>query len=325
MTTGTSTKRHESCPLCGGTLGSRYQGVPDRLGTSPGTYSVHECAACGLALINPAPSGDLSPFYPDNYLSQEDSAAPESLLSRLERRYRYDQYQFDFRLLTRATGLEIGDAASYLDVGCGSGERVTYAAGRGCTRAVGIDRYAFGKQDSRKRVELINTEITDFRPAERFEVVSMFHVLEHVEDPVGVLRHLGDEVLAPHGTMVIQVPNYGSFERRLLGRRWFGLDAPRHLFQFDESTARKAVEGAGLEVVEVYQVNAPLHPVTIVPSVFPSLDVQRIWVRPGSRLVKLALQALWAAATIVAIPFSFVQNLARSASMLTVVARRKDR
>lgn len=321
MTTSASTKTHAVCPLCGGGLAERYDDVKDRLGTSTDTYRVDECMTCGLGLINPAPSGDLSAFYPDHYLSQEPASGATSLVSRLEQRYRYNQYRFDFRLLEKAAGIQIGDSVSYLDVGCGSGERVTYVSARGCARSVGIDRYDFGKRQSHANVELINTEIVDYRPSERFRVVSMFHVLEHVEEPVVILRHLCSEILEPDGVLVVQVPNYGSIERKLLGRRWFGLDAPRHLFQFDAATTRRAVEGAGLEVVQIYEVNAPLHPVTLVPSFLPALDVQRIWVRPGSAFSKLALQALWAVATVVAIPLAWLQNRARNASMLTVVAR----
>lgn len=320
---GTTVKHHAHCPLCSGALARRYSGVRDRLDTSTDAYDVDECRSCGLGLVNPAPSGDLSPFYPDSYLSQEGGSADgaQGLLSRAEQAYRYDQYRFDFRLLERAAGIEIAAAASYLDVGCGSGERVVYAAEHGCPRSVGIDRYRFAKRKPRRNVELVTTEITDYRPAERFQVVSMFHVLEHVEDPVGVLRHLRDAVVSPAGVVVIQVPNYGSVERRLLGSRWFGLDVPRHLFQFDSRTVRDVLRKAGYAVLEVYQENAPLHPVTVVPSLFRSLDVQRIWVRPGSRWSRLVLQGLWAAATIAAVPFGMVLNAMRSASMLTVVAR----
>lgn len=324
------TVTHTSCVLCDGSLRRRYDEIPDRLGTSLRTYELDECTACGLGLINPAPSGDLSAYYPANYLSQEESGngsdeEPTGALSRLERVYRYNQYRFDFGLLRKATGVDVATAGSYVDIGCGSGERVTYVADQGCARAVGVDRYKFGKSASRRAVELVNSEIVAFRPAERFDVVSMFHVLEHVEDPVGILRHLRDAVISADGVLVVQVPNYGAVERRLFGRRWFGLDAPRHLFQFDAATARTAVESAGFEVLAVARVNASLHPVTLVPSAFPALDVQRIWVRPGSRRTKVALQLLWAAVTMVAIPFAWVQNLTRNASMLTVIARPRPR
>lgn len=307
-----------ACPLCGGALAPRYSAIPDRLGTSAGGYTLVECADCGLGLINPAPTGDLSAFYPERYLSQEEGGS--GLLSELERRYRSDQYRFDFGLLAE-TGVEIATAASYLDVGCGSGERVEYAADQGCRRAVGIDRYDFGKAAPRDRVSLIGTEITDFRPGDLFEVVSLFHVLEHVEEPVEVLRHLREHVIASDGTLIAQVPNYGSVERRFFGRRWNGLDAPRHLFQFNAATAREVAERAGFEVVAVAARNATWHPVTLVPSLFPSLDVQRIWIEGGPAPRRILRQALWAACTLALAPLNWLQSRFGTGSMLTLVAR----
>lgn len=322
MTTGAAdptVEAHAVCPLCSGALRVKYATVADRLETSDQTYSVDECGSCGLGLVNPAPTGDLSRFYPERYLSGEE-ASNGGLVSRLERLYRFDQYRFDFQLLHRATGIDIGSTPSYLDVGAGSGERLAYARKRGCARCVGVDRYRFEKRSARG-VELVNGEITDYVPAERFQVVSMFHVLEHVEDPVGVLAHIGREVVGEDGALIVQVPNYGCRERRWFGDRWFGLDAPRHLFHFDRRTIQDVVEAAGLTVSAVLEVNAPLHPVTIVPSLFPGLDVQRTWVRPGSAWSRLARHVLWAAATLLAVPFGLIQNLRHDASMLTVIAR----
>ncbi|MCW2787356.1 MAG: Methyltransferase type 11 [Marmoricola sp.] len=317
-------RTHLACPLCGGGLRVRYPDLPDRFETSVAPWRLDECSGCGLGMINPAPAGDQSCYYPSSYLSQEgDASGPVAggLLSRLERSYRFDQYRYDFRLLAAASGVDVARSASYLDVGCGSGERVEYAAGLGVPHAVGIDRYRFAKQLPRANAELVTSEIVDFRPEERFAVVSMFHVLEHVEEPVAVLRHLGEHVVAEDGVLIVQVPNYGSAERRLFGRRWFGMDAPRHLFQFDERTVRRACEEAGLDVVAVRKANAPLHPVTLVPSLLPALDVQRIWVRPGRAWRKVIVQALWALATAVAIPVAWLQQVTGNASMLTVVAR----
>jgi SAM-dependent methyltransferase len=308
-------------------LRPRLDRIRDRLGTSVGRYRLDECVRCGLGLINPAPTGDLSPYYPGQYLSQEagedggGGGRPEGLLSRAERWYRYDQYRFDFGILRRAAGVDVGEVASYVDIGCGSGERVAYAHRRGCPRAVGVDRYRFGKSSARRGVELVTTEIADFRPREKFQVVSMFHVLEHVEDPVAVLAHLRDSVVSSDGVLVVQVPNYGCRERRLFGRRWFGLDVPRHLYQFDARTLRLVLRAAGFDVVDVRAVNAPLHPVTLVPSLLPALDVQRIWTRPGSLLSKVVAQVAWAAVTALVLPVTWLQNATGSGSMLTAVAR----
>jgi SAM-dependent methyltransferase len=77
-----------------------------------------------------------------------------------------------------------------------------------------------------------------------FDVVSMFHVLEHVPDPVAVVRRtIG--WLAPGGLPIIEVPNAGGFGASVFGRAWSGLDLPRHLSHFTPDTLAKVVERTG--------------------------------------------------------------------------------
>ncbi len=158
-------------------------------------------AGCGAGVLNPAPSGDVSALYPPNYLSAEDggrpmAAAAGSISSGGTATTSTATTSGCWR---GRTGRGIGAVGSYLDLGCGSGERVTYAAERGCARAVGVDKFDFAKSAARAQVELVNAEILDFAPGERFQVVSLFHVLEHLEEPRRVLAHIRERVLEPGG------------------------------------------------------------------------------------------------------------------------------
>ena len=317
-------KEFADCPFCGRHLKDKYSGLNDRLETTSRTFSVSECTGCRAGVLNPAPTGDLSSLYPTNYLSSEDSRSLVRKRFDLEKWYRYNQYKYDFSLLRRATGLRIGDATSYLDLGCGSGERVTFAAEDGCRRAVGVDKFDFAKSKAKDGAELINAEILDYKPEERFQVASLFHVLEHLDKPAEALEHIRDEILAPAGDLIIQVPNYGSLESRLCRGRWFGLDVPRHFWDFNAQALERLLERSGYRVNATYQLNAPLHPVTIVPSLFSGLDIQRIWVdRRHGEPYKKAMIALWAGLTVATIPLALLQNLLNRSSMLTVVAARR--
>ena len=81
-----------------------------------------------------------------------------------------------------------------------------------------------------------------------FAGITMFHVLEHLHDPRAYLA-AARELLAPDGRLVVQVPNAASWQFRLLGRRWNGVDVPRHLFDFRDRDVERLLEACGFEVV----------------------------------------------------------------------------
>ncbi len=64
-----------------------------------------------------------------------------------------------------------------------------------------------------------------------FDVVQLWHVLEHCADPVAALRQ-AHALLRPGGLLVLAVPNFESLQARLAGRHWFHLDIPRHTVHF---------------------------------------------------------------------------------------------
>lgn len=316
-----STRTLRECPFCHGSIALRYADIPDRLGTTSSSFSLYECVACRAGLLNPAPTGDLSSFYPVNYLSGEADGRADPRGFDLERWYRYNQYAYDFRLFEQATGTSIGAVDSYVDLGCGSGERITYVSERGCPRVVGVDKFAFAKARAQHEAEIVKADLLDFAPSRRFRAVSLFHVLEHLEEPDPILAHIRDGILEPGGYLIIQVPNYGSLESRWFKERWFGLDLPRHYWHFNERAMRRLMATHGFDVSALYQRNAPLHPVSVVPSLFPEVDIQQIWVNreKGARYVA-GMKLLWAALTILTIPVCIVENIFERASMLTVVA-----
>jgi 2-polyprenyl-3-methyl-5-hydroxy-6-metoxy-1,4-benzoquinol methylase len=313
------------CLLCGQWSKLKYEGLRDRLGTSREVFNLWECVSCGVGFINPIPEGPLDAYYPESYLSSEQSATPGKRFD-IEEWYRFNQYRFDFNLVQKSMEKLICQETRYLDVGCGSGERLLYVKKTTGAECVGLDTQNFLKSNSQATdIEFIQSEVMDYYPSPKFDIVSLFQVLEHVPDPTSTLRHILQNFVTSDGTLVLQVPNFGSIERRIFGKRWFSMDAPRHLWQFNTTNLCELVEAAGGKVVCTFRKNALLHSISLVPSLFPALDVQKIWSNQSlTTSSRLARVALWAFLTVLSIPLVAIENLFSTSSMLTLIATRSD-
>jgi SAM-dependent methyltransferase len=150
------------------------------------------------------------------------------------------------------TGLRARPGArSLLDVGAASGLLVAEARARGLD-AVGVEPSGALRDTARARhgVELLAGVLP--HPAldgRRFDLVFLVDVLEHVADPIGLLRECARR-LAPAGILVVVTPDAGSVAARLLGRRWWHFRLA-HVGYFNRRSLARAVERAGLVTVAV--------------------------------------------------------------------------
>src|SRR5262249_10874538 len=133
-----------------------------------------------------------------------------------------------------------------------------------------------------------------FRTAS-FDVVSAFHVLEHVPDPVAVVRRML-AWLAPGGIVIVEVPNAGGFGASLFGRAWSGLELPRHLSHFTPESLERAVAQAGGRVIWCWHQAKPRYYLWSLGHWLHDRDCGRLaqaaeW-RPVYGVLKLCLELL---------------------------------
>lgn len=235
------------CPACDAEL----EGAPafhgtDRLHGTPGTYTVVRCRACGTGRTLPdASPAELAAFYPDEYGPYDEAmSAPAAALSRA---IRANQRRRAFA--TAPLDAVAGDAPGrVVDVGCGRGDLAAGFVDRGW-RATGIEPSEAACAIARERgVDARPGTLADvpLEPA-AYDAAVFQHSLEHTPDPAGDLRRVHD-ALRPGGAALITVPNFGSWQPRRLGSRWYHLDLPRHRTHFTAAGLRTALERAGLEV-----------------------------------------------------------------------------
>jgi SAM-dependent methyltransferase len=153
-------------------------------------------------------------------------------LLRLERAYR-EFVALDHVRFLRACVPPSAGKARLLDIGCGSGTFLHLARKYGYD-CHGMDVSVQAVAEAQRQYGLdvrqgtIGSELWE---SGSFDGVSMFHVLEHLIDARQALEYAG-RLLKPGGTLIVQVPNAASIQAGIFGRRWFGLDVPRHLVNF---------------------------------------------------------------------------------------------
>jgi 2-polyprenyl-3-methyl-5-hydroxy-6-metoxy-1,4-benzoquinol methylase len=149
-----------------------------------------------------------------------------------------------------------------LDVGSGQGFFLYHAQQHGFS-VTGVDvssrAVEFCEQTFHINVHLQNIN-QDFNPGEKFDVITMWHILEHVSDPLGFVKRL-HQYLSPQGKLIIEVPNINSVKFRFASgqNRWIGGNHPRHhKYFFSWKTLRHLLSKAGYDSVEKLNLNYDL-------------------------------------------------------------------
>jgi len=138
-----------------------------------------------------------------------------------------------------------------LEIGAGSGWMLRALRERGW-QAVGTERTAeaalAAADASGATVHAADLDtLMDDAP---FDLIVMFHVLEHLEDPIGTLQSAAAR-LRPGGTLILGLPNIASWQARATGRHWMHLDVPRHLCHFSPQTMRMALAKTGFDLTSI--------------------------------------------------------------------------
>ena len=235
------TWEESSCPQCAGRYWTPLIEAQDPHAGDGGLwFAVVQCDSCGTCFTNPRPDpGSIGQFYGDSYNPHQKHHQPRGKLP-------WNPGRWLTRPRVEKRPFPLHGQGRLLDFGCGAGGFLAVMHRRGW-RVTGID--ASAQMAERIRTELGLTAFAGTLPhpelePESFDLITMWHSLEHVHDPMPVLREARD-LLAPGGRVVLAVPNIDSLPFRWFGRHWFGLDLPRHLTHFTPTSLQQMLQRCG--------------------------------------------------------------------------------
>lgn len=244
------------CYLCGSPGELLYGSLQDKLFSAPGTWSFRACSDpnCGLIWLDPVPVEEAINRVYAEYYTHAQKPVPQTRFGKVLRTGLsavFSRVNPVHQERERLHLMYLADHAPgrLLDVGCGNGARLARLRALGWdVRGQDVDpvavtyaRETFGVNAYLGRLEDLGL------PEATFDCITLHHVIEHLHDPVALLRECR-RLLTPRGFIVIVTPNANSFARKHFGASWRGLEPPRHIHLFSPKTLIKSAERAGLSV-----------------------------------------------------------------------------
>ncbi len=223
------------CPLCSGVDKVPVIEVPP--------WKVSECPRCRLGFLDPPLSSEQvsalydQTFYYDNRMVADANDAKKAVAAQRPR----------VRYLQR-----VRRSGRLLEIGAGMGYLLAAARDAGFN-ATGLELSPWAAGQARDvlglQVVVGGVETAPFTP-ESFDMIVMWHVIEHFVDPFENLRRFRGW-LRPKGVLVLETRNYTGYDARRSGSEWNGWSLPHHLWHFSPRSLRRTLAAAGFSRVRV--------------------------------------------------------------------------
>lgn len=227
-----------SCSICRRTIDTVFVGGAEQSGIS---YDILLCTTCHVGKTTPIPSAsELSEAYEAGHYRGESGKRFNPLvesfvhLCRIKRKKRIERYIRTGRIL---------------DIGCGRGLFLHVMQGHGWeVTGVEFNRKTAENLSRTYSIPVVHGDMAEWNfPDASFDVVTMYHVLEHLQNPLETIRKCSS-LLRRGGLMVVSVPNIYGVQATFGKRHWFHLDPPLHLHHFSEEGLANILRGASFRI-----------------------------------------------------------------------------
>jgi 2-polyprenyl-3-methyl-5-hydroxy-6-metoxy-1,4-benzoquinol methylase len=238
---------HNKCPLCSSDETEHFLNCTDTL-VSGREFELRRCKSCNFIFTNNYPDEkEIARYYDsDNYISHSDSA--RTITDQIYQIVRRFMLRRKREIITRESRITKGNI---LDIGCGTGHFLNEMKGAGWgTTGIEVNEKARDYAISKFSLDVISPEQISSLPANKFECITLWHVLEHFHDPFAYFTEI-KRLLKPGGIIVVALPNSSSFDATYYGNKWAAFDVPRHLWHFDPVTFSRFASKAGFTVTDL--------------------------------------------------------------------------
>lgn len=237
----------DHCPLCHGDRFRPFKTCRDHT-VSGEDFDIVECAHCDFRFTNPRPRADeIGRYYEsENYTPHQDTS--QDLIDVLYRWVRLYTLRSKHHLIT---SLVDAPPSRLLDFGCGTGEFLDLCRSKGW-EVHGLEPDVDAQRAAEQNYDLSvgAPERIQEMPSDHFDVITLWHVLEHVPHLSATIEEL-KRTLSSTGTLVVAVPNCTSLDAKFYGKHWAAYDVPRHLSHFRPSDMRRLFDAVDMQVDDI--------------------------------------------------------------------------
>jgi len=251
------------CPLCSGSQTKMLFST-----RTPFTeFQIVQCNICKLARTFPRPVGESLGIYSSSAYYGKGVNKFMPIVQKMRNIFARSRAKRFLSFLPDSAG-----TPKILDVGCAEGRLLKSFVGYGC-KCWGIEHPSYPSRRFLERDRIVYLR-GDFQslplPEGAFDLIILWHVLEHMDEPCFIMRRLHD-LLAPGGVLILAVPNFSSLESRRFKEHWFHLDIPWHKYHFNEKSLRYLMTTNDFKIVRISTICLEQGPYGLLQSILNAM------------------------------------------------------
>lgn len=232
------------CPWCGSDKSQIHLWLKDEFLTHE-DFQIYECKSCGLLYTEPRPDKtEIGKYYQsETYYSHKENK--KGFIPKIYETVKRVNLKRKYKLATKEM-----PKGKVLDIGCGVGDFLQIMETQGWD-TMGIEPSEEAKAIATKRLnnKVLNPEEIDQLKDQSFDLITMWHVLEHLDNLKEEIQHI-ERLLKSKGRLVLALPNFKSYDAQFYNTQWAAYDVPRHLNHFCKESIVKIFRNSELKLID---------------------------------------------------------------------------